>query len=77
MTSQLVGGVLAEKAPTLASAVAQFGRTAARKLTEVAVHGEPEDQLRAPLERLVSDLAEVSHRRREHLTWSGRHRSLT
>jgi hypothetical protein len=59
---------LAEKALSLASAVARFGRTAARKLTEIAVQGEPEDQLRAPLEQLLSDLAELSRRRREHLT---------
>jgi hypothetical protein len=62
---------VAEKPLSLASAVAEFGRAAARKLTELAIHGEPEDQLRAPLERLVADLAELSRRRREHLTLVG------
>jgi hypothetical protein len=62
---------LAEKVLSLTSAVARFGRTAARKLTEIAVRGEPEDQLRAPLERLVSDLVELSRRRRGHLTMVG------
>jgi hypothetical protein len=61
---------LAEKALSLASAVARFGRTAARKLTEIAIQGEPEDQLRAPLEQLLADLVELS-RRREHLTMVG------
>jgi hypothetical protein len=62
---------VAEKALSLASAVAEFGRMAARKLTEVAVQGGPEDQLRAPLERLVADVAVLSRRRRERLTMVG------
>jgi hypothetical protein len=45
--------------------------TAARKLTEIAIQGEPEDQLRAPLEQLLADLVELSRRRREHLTMVG------
>src|SRR5437899_1062816 len=45
---------------TLHSAVAAFGTDAKAKLTNVAVRGEPEDQLRAPLERLIGDWSELS-----------------
>jgi hypothetical protein len=44
---------------TLRSAVATFGRTAKAKLSNPGARGEPEDQLRAPLEHLVLDLAEL------------------
>ena len=44
---------------TLHTAVAAFGSEAKSKLANVAATGEPEDQLRAPLERLVVDLAEL------------------
>lgn len=64
---------MAEKALSLASAVARFGRTAARKLTEIAIHGEPEDQLRAPLEGLITDLVTLTQRRPEPLNIVGRH----
>lgn len=40
------------------SAVAAFGLNAKAKLANPAARGEPEDQLRAPLEHLVTDLAE-------------------
>ena len=40
------------------SAVAAFGLNAKAKLANPAARGEPEDQLRAPLEHLVMDLAE-------------------
>jgi hypothetical protein len=40
------------------SAVAAFGLNAKAKLANPAAKGEPEDQLRAPLEHLVMDLAE-------------------
>lgn len=40
------------------SAIATFGADAKAKLANPAVRGEPEDQLRAPLERLIVDLAE-------------------
>jgi hypothetical protein len=43
----------------LSSAIATFGSEAKAKLANVAAAGEPEDQLRAPLERLVVDLAEL------------------
>ncbi len=45
--------------PTLESAIATFGELAEEKLTNLAAEGQPEDQLRAPLEGLVKDLAEA------------------
>jgi Type ISP C-terminal specificity domain/N-6 DNA Methylase len=44
---------------TLREAISKFGAEAKAKLANVAARGEPEDQLRAPLERLFSDLAEL------------------
>jgi hypothetical protein len=44
--------------PRFGSAVAAFGLNAKAKLANPAAKGEPEDQLRAPLEHLVVDLAE-------------------
>ena len=44
---------------TLSSAVSKFGASARAKLTNVAATGEPEDQLRGPLENLLGDLAEL------------------
>jgi hypothetical protein len=41
------------------SVIATFGSEAKAKLANLAVSGEPEDQLRAPLERLVVNLAEI------------------
>src|SRR5947209_5343124 len=43
----------------LRSAVGRFGSAARAKLTNVAVTGEPEDQLRSPLEHLIVDVAEL------------------
>ncbi len=43
----------------LRSAISAFGFAAKAKLSNVAATGEPEDQLRAPLELLVADLAEI------------------
>ena len=43
----------------LRSAIAKFGAEAKAKLSNVAAAGEPEDQLRAPLEGLIADLAEL------------------
>jgi Type ISP C-terminal specificity domain/N-6 DNA Methylase len=51
------GTKLAEK--TLASAVSNFGASAKAKLSNVAISGAPEDQLRGPLEILLHDLAEI------------------
>jgi hypothetical protein len=42
----------------LRSAIAAFGRSAKSKLANPAARGEPEEQLRAPLEGLILDLAE-------------------
>ncbi|MCC6357473.1 MAG: N-6 DNA methylase [Phycisphaerales bacterium] len=43
----------------LKDAIAQFGASAKAKLANPGASGEPEDQLRAPLETLFSDLAEL------------------
>jgi hypothetical protein len=43
----------------LRSAVSTFGAKAKSKLANVAARGEPEEQLRAPLEALVLELAEL------------------
>lgn len=42
--------------PTLEDAVSRFGATAKSKLSNPTVTGQPEDQLRAPLETLIADL---------------------
>lgn len=44
---------------TLESAIADFGAKAKQKLSNPAAHGQPEDQLRAPFERLLEDMAEL------------------
>jgi hypothetical protein len=44
---------------TVASAVSNFGASAKAKLSNVAISGGPEDQLRGPLEVLLHDLAEI------------------
>ncbi len=43
--------------PTLPEAVARFGKSAKSKLSNPSAVGEPEDQLRAPFEQLLADLA--------------------
>lgn len=45
--------------PNVESIVAHFGAQAKEKLTNLGASGEPEDQLRAPFERLLTDLAEL------------------
>ena len=45
--------------PTLDSAISAFGSVARQKLSNPAVTGELEDQLRAPFERLLGDMAEL------------------
>ena len=45
---------------TLASAISAFGTAAKQKLASIAVAGEPEDQLRAPFEQLLADMAELA-----------------
>jgi hypothetical protein len=44
---------------TVASVVSDFGASVKPKLTNVAISGAPEDQLRAPLEALLHDLAVI------------------
>jgi hypothetical protein len=44
---------------SLESAIAAYGRAAKAKLSAAAVRGEPEDQLRSPVERLLADLSEL------------------
>ena len=41
-------------------AIACFGKSAKAKLSNPTASGEPEDQLRAPFERLLSDMAEIA-----------------
>ncbi|HEX7450589.1 MAG TPA: hypothetical protein VF306_23715, partial [Pirellulales bacterium] len=57
--------------PDLKQAVARFGAEAKAKLANTSVEGEPEDQLRAPLEGLFADLAELCGFKREWLTAVG------
>jgi hypothetical protein len=45
---------------TLNLAIATFGAEAKEKLSNPAATGQPEDQLRAPFEHLLADLAELS-----------------
>ena len=56
---------------SLESIVAAYGAAAKGKLGSVAVHGEPEDQLRNPLETLVADVAEFNGLLRAKLTLVG------
>ena len=45
---------------TLASAISAFGAAAEQKLASITVAVEPEDQLRAPFEQLLADMAELA-----------------
>jgi Type ISP C-terminal specificity domain/N-6 DNA Methylase len=45
---------------TVNSAIATFGARAKEKLSNPAATGQPEDQLRAPFEQLLADLADLS-----------------
>ncbi len=49
----------------LKTAIARFGTDAKAKLSNPSATGEPEDQLRAPLEALFADLAELCGFKRE------------
>ena len=51
--------------PDLKTAIARFGADAKAKLSNPSATGEPEDQLRAPLEGLFADLAELCGFKRE------------
>ena len=44
---------------TIQNAVSKFGETAKKKLSSAAASGQPEDQLRAPFEVLIEDIAVV------------------
>ncbi|MDP1807750.1 MAG: hypothetical protein Q8K72_21410, partial [Acidimicrobiales bacterium] len=44
---------------TIGDAITRFAAEATKKLSALSAKGEPEDQLRAPLEALIGDLAEV------------------
>jgi len=56
---------------TVQSAVATFGAKAKAKLANPGATGEPEDQLRAPFEQLLTDLAELSKLPRTAVTAVG------
>ncbi len=56
---------------TVSSAITAFGTTARHKLSNLAASGEPEDQLRAPFETLLADLAELSNIPRGKVTAVG------
>ena len=45
---------------TIAAAVSTFGASTKSKLSNPAIHGAPEDQLRGPLEALIRDFAEAA-----------------
>ena len=55
----------------LKAVIARFGAAAKAKLANPGATGEPEDQLRAPLERLFADLAEMCGFKREWLAAVG------
>jgi hypothetical protein len=57
--------------PDLKKAIARFGADAKAKLANPSAVGEPEDQLRAPLEGLFADLAELCGFKREWLAAVG------
>lgn len=44
---------------TIETAISDFGKAAKGKLANPAVSGQPEDQLRAPFERLIEDVASI------------------
>jgi hypothetical protein len=46
---------------TIEAIISAFGAKAKDKLANVAASGQPEDQLRAPFEGLISDIAELSN----------------
>ncbi len=55
----------------LSSAISTFGKEAKAKLSNPSATGEPEDQLRAPLEALFADLAELCGFKRDWLAAVG------
>ena len=57
----------------LSAAVSIFGAAAEAKLSNPLVSGEPEDQLRAPLEALLTDLATLGGFKAGSVTAIGEH----
>jgi len=57
--------------PDFKTAIARFGSEVKAKLANPAASGEPEDQLRAPLETLFADLAELCGFKRDWLAAVG------
>jgi Type ISP C-terminal specificity domain/N-6 DNA Methylase len=57
--------------PRYSSAISTYGAAAKAKLANPAVKGEPEEQLRAPLERLIVDLADFCGFPRSDITAVG------
>lgn len=55
----------------IAHAVSKFGVAAKAKLGAVSISGQPEDQLRGPLEQLLADLCHASERHPERMTMIG------
>jgi len=53
---------------TLSSAIASFGAKAKEKLANPSATGQPEDQLRAPFEQLLADLAEIVNLSKANVT---------
>ncbi len=52
-------------------AISQFAEAARRKLSAIGAKGEPEDQIRAPLEGLIADLADLCGIGRQHVVAIG------
>jgi hypothetical protein len=44
---------------SIETAISDFGRAVKSKLANPAASGQPEDQLRAPFERLIEDVASI------------------
>ncbi len=57
--------------PITSPAIAAFGAAAKQKLSNIAANGEPEDQLRAPFEQLLGDMAELANIPRAKVTAVG------
>ena len=55
----------------LSSIISRFGAEAKAKLSNPSASGEPEDQLRAPLETLFADMAELCGLSRQDLVAVG------
>lgn len=55
----------------LAEAVSAFGKATKAKLSSIAATGQPEDQLRAPFEKLLGDLATICGVDRDSITAVG------